>query len=237
MTAPAMFVSELWRYPVKSMAGEPLAEAEIREDGIAGDRLVHVRSAAGRVVTSRTRPKLLGHRAILSVDGEPLVDGRPWSSPDVARDVELAAGEGARLVRYDGVERFDILPLLIATDGAIAAFGHDGRRLRPNFVIAGVAGLAERSWEGRVLRIGDAVIGIQNLRQRCVMTTFDPDTLAQDIGVYKKIQRDFGGLLALNCYVIQPGTVRVGDTVELLACVPKAVWRIESGAGNLQEKQ
>lgn len=212
-----MHVAELWRYPVKSMAGEHLEIVELREDGIAGDRVVHVQSARGRVVTSRTRPGLLGHRAMLGPDGEPLVDGRPWSSPQAARDVEAAAGEGARLVRYDGVERFDILPLLIATDGAIAAFGHDGRRLRPNIVIGGVAGLAEREWAGRALRIGDAIIGVQDLRQRCVMTTFDPDTLAQDIGVYKKIQRDFGGFLALNCYVIRPNMLRLGDPVELLA--------------------
>jgi len=108
MPAATMFVGELWRYPVKSMAGEPLLEAEIRKDGIVGDRLVHVRSAAGRVVTSRTRPRLLGHRATLSAAGEPLVDGRPWSSPEVARDVEQAVGQGARLVRYEGVERFDV---------------------------------------------------------------------------------------------------------------------------------
>jgi hypothetical protein len=30
----------------------------------------------------------------------------------------------------------DVLPLLVATDGAIKAFGYDGRRLRPNLVIA-----------------------------------------------------------------------------------------------------
>jgi hypothetical protein len=35
-------------------------------------------------------------------------------------------------VRYEGPERFDILPLLITSDGALAAFGHDPRRLRPN---------------------------------------------------------------------------------------------------------
>jgi len=222
-----MHVAELWRYPVKSMAGEHLEIVELREGGIAGDRVVHVQSARGRVVTSRTRPGLLGHRAILSSDGEPLVDGRPWSSHDVARDVERAVGQGAHLVRYDGVERFDILPLLIATDGAIAAFGHDRRRLRPNLVIGGVPGLAEREWEGRALCIGDVVIGIQDLRQRCVMTTFDPDTLSQDIGVFKKIQRDFGGLLALNCFVIRPGTLRLGDPVELLNRVLEAVSRIE----------
>ena len=62
----------------------------------------------------------------------------------------------ARLVRDEGLDRFDILPLLVATDGAIAAFGRDGRRLRPNLVIGGVAGLEEREWEGGTLRIGEA---------------------------------------------------------------------------------
>jgi len=45
-------------------------------------------------------------------------------------------------VRDDGVERFDVLPLLVATDGAIRALATDRRRLRPNIVIAGVEGLA-----------------------------------------------------------------------------------------------
>lgn len=31
----------------------------------------------------------------------------------------------SQLARYDGPERFDVLPLLVATDGAIAAFGRD----------------------------------------------------------------------------------------------------------------
>jgi hypothetical protein len=210
-----MWVTELWRYPVKSMAGEPLARAEIRDDGIAGDRVVHVRNALGRVVTARNRPLLLGHRGTLGSDGEPLVDGRPWASPEVAADVARAGGDSSHLVRHDGVARFDVLPLLVATDGAIAAFGYDRRRLRPNVVIGGVPALGEREWEGRSLRIGEVVIGIQDLRQRCIMTTFDPDTLAQDVEVLKSIHRRFGGSLALNCWVARAGTIAVGDAVEL----------------------
>ena len=211
-----MRIAELWRYPVKSVAGEPLESADLRRDGIFGDRVVRVEDERGRIVTSRTRPRLLGHRATLGPDGEPIVDGRPWRSAEVARDVEAAAGRGARLVRYDGVERFDVLPLLIATDGALAVFGRDRRRLRPNIVIAGVDGLAERGWEGRVIRAGAARIGIDSLRARCVMTTFDPDTLAQDPGVLRDIQSTFGGRLALNAYVIEEGPVALGDPVTLL---------------------
>ena len=52
-----MRVAELWCYPVKSMAAGSLARAEIRADGIIGDRVVHVRGAHGRVVTARTLPR------------------------------------------------------------------------------------------------------------------------------------------------------------------------------------
>src|SRR3989442_15375962 len=142
-----MRVAELWRYPVKSMAGEPLQSADLRGDGIAGDRVVHVGDARGRMITARSRPLLLGHRAALGTDGEPLVDGRPWRSAEVGSAVVAAAGEGARLVRYDGPERFDVLPLLVATDGAIQALGHDRRRLRPNILIGGVG--ASPSGSGR----------------------------------------------------------------------------------------
>src|SRR5258705_5112618 len=102
------------------MAGERLERAELRRDGVAGDRVVHVSDPGGRVITARTRPRLLGLHAALGPDGEPRVDGRPWRSAEVARDVVAAAGEGARLERYDGAERFDRLPLLVAPDGAIA---------------------------------------------------------------------------------------------------------------------
>jgi uncharacterized protein len=211
-----MWVAELWRYPVKSMAGERLDRADLLSDGIAGDRVVHVQDSRGRVMTARTRPRLLGHRGTLGPDGEPLVDGRPWQSDEVAADVRAAAGDGTRLSRYDGIERFDVLPLLVATDGAVAAFGRDGRRLRPNIIIGGVDGLAEREWEGRRLRIGSALVGVQDLRARCVMTTYDPDTQAQDHSVLKDIVRRFDGTLALNCHVLEPAVIALRDPVELL---------------------
>ena len=211
-----MKVAQIWRYPIKSMGGERLNHARIGSLGIEGDRVVHVEDAGGHVITARTHHRLLGHHATLNAFGEPVVDGVLWSDPKVRKDVVDIVGPGARLVRYDGAERFDVLPLLVATDGAIAAFGHDGRRLRPNLVIGGVEGLAERSWPGQCLRIGDVIIGIQDLRGRCIMTTFDPDSLKQDRQVLKDIARKFGGTLALNCYVIQGGEIRVGDSVALV---------------------
>ena len=210
-----MYLAEIWRYPVKSMAGERLDETFVGAGGVDGDRRLHVADGRGRIVTARTHGRLLRHRAQTSADGVVLVDGRPWFDPVVARDLADIAGPGAQLVPTDdGV--FDILPLLVATDGAIAAFGYDGRRLRPNLVIGGVDGLAERDWEGAGLRLGEVVIEIADLRGRCVMTTYDPDTGAQDPGVLKSIVRRFDGRLALKARVLTPGRIRSGDSVELL---------------------
>ncbi len=211
-----MKVTEIWRYPVKTMAGERLDRARVGALGIEGDRIVHVEDALGRVITSRTHPLFLGHRGTLGPGGEPLVDGRPWKSAPVAADVAKIAGKGSTLVRFEGAERFDVLPLLVATDGAIAAFGQDGRRLRPNIVIGGVDGLAEREWPGRCLRIGSVRIGVQDLRLRCIMTSFDPDTLAQDASITRDIYRRFGGQLALNCFVLEGGEIAVGDEASLV---------------------
>ena len=51
-----MYVAELWRYPVKSMAGERLRKVNLTPLGLDGDRIVHVENARGRVVTARTMP-------------------------------------------------------------------------------------------------------------------------------------------------------------------------------------
>jgi MOSC domain-containing protein len=210
-----MKIAQIWRYPIKTMAGEQLERARIGPLGIEGDRIVHVEDAAGRLITSRTHPRFLGHRGTLGPDGAPLVDGRPWNSPEVAKDVADIGGPGAVLVSFEGAERFDVLPLLVATDGAIDAFGHDGRRLRPNIVIGGVDSLAEREWPDGCLRVGDMLIGVQDLRSRCIITSFDPDTLAQDKDITRGIYERFEGKLALNCFVITGGEIAVGDEVRL----------------------
>jgi uncharacterized protein len=213
-------VDGLWRYPVKTLAGERLEAAELTADGIPGDRIVQVWGPEG-VRTARRQYRLLGLQGTLGADGQPLVNGHPWRSEAALALVKEEAGEDAWLEAYDGLERFDILPLLVATDGAVAAFGRDIRRLRPNILIGGVVGMDEVTWEGAELHIGSAVVGLDSLRGRCPVTTVDPDTLERDPGVLRDIGRRFGGRLALNAEVLRPGLVRVGDPVVLVRAVAR----------------
>ena len=74
-----MEVVGLWRYPVKSLQGEPLDAARVEADGVIGDRRWGIRDEhTGRILTARRRPELLNASA--SYDGnEPVItlpDGR-----------------------------------------------------------------------------------------------------------------------------------------------------------------
>jgi uncharacterized protein YcbX len=218
-------VAALWRYPVKSLAGEALEHAAVGSDGFAGDRVVQVAVDGGRIVTARARPQLLGLRGRLGDDGEPTIDGLRWNGPAAlaavreavqAKAIERMHGAPVVLTRSEEVgRRFDVLPFHVATDGTAAWLGVDVRRLRPNLVVAGVDGLAERDWPGRVLRAGEVEIEVVRLRGRCVMTTVDPDTLERDPGVLRRIVRDLDGTAGLDCRILMPGVVAVGDPVTI----------------------
>ena len=207
-------VTELWRYPVKSCAGERIRETWIGSDGLSGDRIVQPTSARGDRVTARMFPRLLGLRGSIDDDGTVVLDGVPWDSNEAARKVKDASAPAVELKLDRDQSRFDVLPVSLVTDGAVEALGIDRRRLRPNIVVGGIEGLAERDWVGFALRAGDAVLGVRQVRGRCVMTTFDPDTQEQDRSVLQRIVHEFDGRFALDCYVVRPGRVREGDPFE-----------------------
>jgi len=211
----AMHVSELWRYPIKTLKGERIQQTEITANGIPGDREIVVMGKEGRIITSRSKPKLLGLRGELRADGVATVNGHPWDSPEALALVNEAAGGNTELVKIPQPEAFDILPLLVATDGAAAFLQIDHRRLRPNILLADVPELEERKWPGRVLKIGNVRIDLVKLRERCVMTTYDPDTQVQDRSVLLKIVKQLDGTTALDSSVVTPGVIRVGDTAEI----------------------
>src|SRR4051794_32428473 len=88
-----MRVREIWRYPVKSMAGEQVAATTVDQRGVHGDRLWALRDEdKGILTTARRIPALLACSA--RYVREPAADVGPGSVPDVL--VTLPDGSTAR---------------------------------------------------------------------------------------------------------------------------------------------
>ena len=123
-----MYLKEIWRYPVKSLAGEQVRETYLTDFGVESDRRIVIVNHDGRVITARRYPHLLALKSSLGKDGTPLVQGRPWHDPESLTRVRKATGLAAELLKAKSKESFDVLPLSVATDGAIDYLGVDRRR-------------------------------------------------------------------------------------------------------------
>ncbi len=173
--------------------------------------------------------------------------GRPVPGHEVVGPFSEAVsewyGQALRLVRTDRPGgAFDVKPLTLmslASARALAdASGNERpmetRRFRMLFDLDGPAAFEEDSWNGLLLRIGGpevhrgdgdggAVIRVGGQVPRCAVTTFDPNTGVRDFGTLHAIKELRGtnadGKLPFGVYgaVETPGTVRVGDPVEVLA--------------------
>ena len=72
-------------------------------------------------------------------------------------------------------------------------------------LIDGAEGREEAEWVGRTIELGSAVLRVTGRCERCVMTTFDPDTIEQDPNVLRRINSEFGRVFGLHCDVEVPG--------------------------------
>ena len=88
-----MEVVGLWRYPVKSLQGEPMDAVTVEADGVAGDRRWGIRDErTGRIMTARRRPELLGASSTFG-DDEPVItlpDGSTLAGPGKRTDRQLS---------------------------------------------------------------------------------------------------------------------------------------------------
>lgn len=226
-------VAQLWRYPVKSMAGESLDQAELSWHGLAGDRRwAFVRDGQQRSgfpwLTMRERPAMGHYRPRFAQPEQPdrsitVVRTPAGADVDVV-DPALAAelGDRVRVIKQDrGV--FDTFPLSLITTQTIAALGArvgaelTAQRFRPNLLVTatGPDEFPEDDWVGRVLRIGTSRVRIDKRDQRCVMVNIDPTTTERDPAILRAIARDRGSCLGVYGSIVQPGRVAVGDDVIL----------------------
>lgn len=216
----------VWRYPVKSMAGESLPAADVSWNGVAGDR----RWAFVRPNSERSGFPWLTQRQVPAMARyvPRLTDTSAWVRTPSGADLEvvdpaLAAqlGEGVRVLKSDrGV--FDTMPLSLLTTGSLEALSArtgplDVRRFRPNVIVEAAAPFAEEAWVGRELRIGSVRLRVDGRDQRCAVVGVDPDTTDQDPAILATIVREREARFGVYGSTIEPGRVALGDAVLLRA--------------------
>lgn len=227
-------VAELWRYPVKSMAGEALERAEVSWHGVAGDRRwAFVRDSVATSgfpwLTLRERNDMNGYRPALAEPDRPDRSAVQVTTPSgVVRDMtdptlaaELYPG-GATAIRQDR-GTFDTFPLSLISTQTIASLGAsvemtlDVRRFRPNLVVCatGDASFPEDEWVGCVLRVGGFRMRIDKRDGRCVVITIDPDTAERTPAILRRVGTERGGCLGVYGTTVAPGSVAVGDAVSV----------------------
>jgi uncharacterized protein YcbX len=210
-------IAGLWRFPVKSMQGERLEQADLTEQGLVGDRayaLIDVET--GKVVSAksvRLFPQLFACTAAFVEPPQPghglppvrmtLPDGASVRSDSADVDRVLAACF-RREVRLSpaaadpgpGAPFFDLMPVSLLTTSTLRQLGEhrpesrfDERRFRMNVTVATrEAGFVENHWVGRELELGEqARVRVTQPDSRCVMTTLAQGDLPHDAGVLRTL--------------------------------------------------
>lgn len=218
-------VASLFRYPVKSMAAEPLDEVEVSWQGLEGDRRwAFVRSGQARNgfpwFTLRQHAGLYAYRPVF---GNPVIVYTPGGEKHEVDDPALAEELGPVFAQKIDRGTFDSAPLsLLSAQTAEAVGAYVGTavsplRFRPNIVVETLSGtaFAEDSWVGATVSVGPVRVHVQRRDKRCMVINIDPETGQRDPAVLRGVAQ----LNDLTCgvygSVLGVGRIAVGDPVEV----------------------
>jgi uncharacterized protein YcbX len=229
-------VTQLWRYPVKSAAGERLDTARVGELGIDGDRQWGVVDLdSGLVLTARRCPELLfaepaptaGGMALRLADGRVTADDRELSDwlgrrvelrrpdPDERAEYEIAEDDldpDSDWIRWQGPKGVfhdsKRTRLSIVSEEAMGDW--DVRRFRPNVVVRGGD---ERDLVDSDVRLGEVHLRVTKQIDRCVIVNRPQPGLERDRSILSRINAERATFLGVGALVRRPGTIRLGDHI------------------------
>lgn len=238
LTEPSR-LTEIWRYPVKSMRGEQLDSVEVGPLGIFGDRAWGIRDlTTGKTLTGRREPRLLLASARVDAEGVviTLPDGTEttddaalstWLETDVALTSATTDAKGAYEIQLDfETEVGD----WIGWEGPEGSF-HDSTKTRVSLVSASnfrdwdparfrmnliLDSDGEESLVGTNVRVGTGGLELTVLKEvdRCIMVTRpQPGGIERDLEVLKTINKERKGNLGIGANVVSGGSIAVGDAL------------------------
>jgi uncharacterized protein YcbX len=121
----------------------------------------------------------------------------------------------------------DLAPVHLLTSGTLRACADarpdldwDVRRFRPNLVVDTdqVELFGEQDWVGRRLRVGEVELAVDSPTVRCAMPLRAQPGLERQVELFEamsELNEAYPNHLGVYCSVVSPGTVRVGDSVEV----------------------
>jgi uncharacterized protein YcbX len=233
-------IEAIFRYPVKSMRGEPLEAATLGWHGLDGDRRLAFRrlDEHGGLpwLTASKLPDLISFAPLRRDDenGEALPthvrtpegEEMPLFSEALAAEVGRRYGAPVQMMQLNhGI--FDETSIsVIASDtvreiGRLAGRNADVRRFRPNIVVRSIRAVPfeEDEWVGGVLTFGEAedapAVTVTMRDLRCVMVNFDPDGGSPAPEVMKACVRANQNNAGIYGTVTRIGRLAVGQTIVL----------------------
>ncbi len=233
-------IAELWRYPVKSMRGEPCTTLTLDPTGVAGDRRFAITSSRAPVgkplLASDERSAMLLYQPHLAPDGTVTVatpDGRivDLHDPALLRHIASTLPTPTHLDLLASPRPLtDVRPIALHSLQTAAALARDlphpnqanPRRLRSNLILDLNSDLsfAEDTLAGQTLLIGPtARILIRERIPRCRIVALDPETAAPDRTLLTHLARHHNARAGIYATVLTPGPIHLNDPVFL---VPQA---------------
>lgn len=234
-------VAALWRWPVKSMAGERVNALRVDGRGVGGDRthaVLYEHKGEWKRLTAREAPRLLAWQASYPFNvGGGLDPARPpyavviapdghryrWGDPRLRSALEQDLGRPVELMR--DVEGIQDAPrtLLVTLRPTLEALGDelgtpiDLRRFRTNLHLdIDVPAWSELGWQGGELAFeGGVRLKLLHPCERCAIPTRDPDTQVKWPELLRHLNAAHQQVFGINVRVITAGRVSVGEAVEL----------------------
>ena len=230
-----MRVTQIWRYPIKSVGGEQLDTTAVTSLGIEGDRgWGLVDEASGFVLTGRREPKLLmatcrlvggapvattteGHELRTSADwtewlGRPVrlekagnVGGTYENPMDVDNEADWVSWQGPAEAWHDSTRA----RISLVSTGSLGDW--DFRRFRSNLLVDGEG---EDALIGSQIRVGSVTATVMKGIDRCIMVTRPQPGIERDLEVLKTITKAATSTFCIGALIDDAGDITVGDRVD-----------------------